>query len=208
MKKRFLRLLAIACTATLLLGMMTGCRKETPSTNNTTENTEADSEIVSTQQETEETSSENTENTETADNLSEDTEQKETENTENTDQTDATESSDNTDISSIGNIQSDFDATLVAIQNIRAGSAGSSLRAEEAFSSFTAFVDTYGADNTSETICQMTTEWLDKQKEDNPYIYEEFAENFYSIPSLAEDSSLVGNDAYKHVVDGIQKALQ
>lgn len=205
MKKRFLRLLAIVCTAAMLSGMMTGCRKETPSTNNTTENTKADSEIASTQQNTEDnatdTSTEATEHTE--DNVTEGTEGSTTEaSTEATEHTEATEAETTTDIHSA------LAATLEEIQNIRAGSAGSSLRAEEAFSSFTTFVDTYGADNTSETICQMTTEWLDKQKEDNPYIYEEFAENFYSIPSLAEDSSLADNDAYKHVVDGIQKALQ
>lgn len=205
MKKRFLRLLAIVCTAAMLSGMMTGCRKETPSTNNTTENTKADSEIASTQQNTEDnatdTSTEATEHTE--DNVTEGTEGSTTEaSTEATEHTEATEAETTSDIHSA------LATTLDEIQNIRAGSAGSSLRAEEAFSSFTAFVDTYGADNTSETICQMTTEWLDKQKEDNPYIYEEFAENFYSIPSLAEDSSLADNDAYKHVVDGIQKALQ
>ena len=205
MKKRFLRLLAIACTAAMLSGMMTGCRKETPSANNTTENTEADSEIDSTQQNTEDnatdTSTEATEHTEN--NVTEGTEGSTTEaSTDATEHTEATEAETTTDIHSA------LATTLDEIQNIRAGSAGSSLRAEEAFSSFTTFVNTYGADNTSETICQMTTEWLDKQKEDNPYIYEEFAENFYSIPSLAEDSSLAGSDAYKHVLDGIQNALQ
>ena len=205
MKKRFLRLLAIVCTAAMLSGMMTGCRKETPSTNNTTENTEADSEIASTQQNTEDnatdTSTEATEHTE--DNVTEGTEGSTTEaSTEATEHTEATEAETTSDIHSA------LATTLDEIQNIRAGSAGSSLRAEEAFSSFTAFVDTYGADNTSETICQMTTEWLNKQKESNPYISEEFVENFYSISSLAENSSLAGNDAYKHVVDGIQNALQ
>lgn len=194
MKKRLLKLLTIAGVTLMLSGMITGCRDKSAPASTPTEtadnNTEND-----TQASTE--ASEITESTQSTEASSE---------TETTEQT----NTDSTTATPVKDVHSDFEQTLSDINAIQAGSAGCSLRSEEAFSTFTEFVNTYGADNSSDAITTMTKEWLDNQKNDNPYIYDDFMENFDSLLALAEDADteFTGSDAYKHVSEGILKALE
>ena len=196
MKKRLAKLLTITCVTLMLSGMMTGCRENTTPTSETTETTENTENTIN-EETTEEIISEDTETTEIP------TETTETEIAAEPDEY-------STEVTLTGDVDKDFTQTLSDINAIQAGSAGSSLRSERAFTSFTNFIKTYGADHSMETITQMTKEWLDSQKDDDPYIYDNFMENYDSMLCFTEtlDSTFTGSDAYKNVTDGILTALQ
>ena len=199
MKKRLIKLLTITCVTLMLAGMMTGCREKNAPSSEPSEATEAteNTENIIKEETTEEIISEDTETTEIS------TETTETELSEEPDEY-------SPKATLTGDVDKDFTQTLSDINAIQAGSAGSSLRSEKAFSSFTSFIKTYGADNSKETITKMTKEWLDAQKDDDSYIYDNFMENYDSMLCLTEDldSEFKGSDAYKNVTDGILAALQ
>ena len=195
MKKRLIKLLTITCVTLMLAGMMTGCRENATPASEPTEATENTENNIN-EETTEEIISEGTEATEIP------TDTTETEISEEPDEY-------STEVTLTGDVNQDFTQTLSDINAIQAGSAGSSLRSEKAFSSFTSFIKAYGADNSKETITKMTKEWLDAQKDDDSYIYDNFMENYDSMLCLTEDldSEFKGSDAYKNVTDGILAAL-
>ena len=196
MKKRLVKLLTITCVTLMLVGAMTGCRENATPASEPTEATENTENTIN-EETTEEIISESTEATEIS------TDTTETEISEEPDEY-------STEVTLTGDVNQDFTQTLSDINAIQAGSAGSSLRSEKAFSSFTSFIKPYGADNSKETITKMTKEWLDAQKDDDSYIYDNFMENYDSMLCLTEDldSEFKGSDAYKNVTDGILAALQ
>ena len=196
MKKRLAKLLTITCVTLMLSGMMTGCREKNAPSSEPSEATENTENIIK-EETTEEIISEDTETTEIS------TETTETELSEEPDEY-------SPKATLTGDVDKDFTQTLSDINAIQAGSAGSSLRSEKALSTFTSFIKTYGADNSIETITKMTKEWLDTQKNDDPYIYDNFMENFDAMLCFTEtlDSTFTGSDAYKNVTDGILAALQ
>lgn len=199
MKKRLAKLLTITCVTLMLSGMMTGCREKNAPSSEPSEATEAteNTENIIKEETTEEIISEDTETTEIS------TETTETELSEEPDEY-------SPKATLTGDVDKDFAQTLSDINAIQAGSAGSSLRSEKALSTFTSFIKTYGADNSIETITKMTKEWLDAQKNDDPYINDNFMENFDAMLCFTEtlDSTFTGSDAYKNVTDGILAALQ
>ena len=98
-----------------------------------------------------------------------------------------------------------FNAVLDSIYGINPGSAGSSLREQEAAETVSAFLDQYGAELTADAYQTMTTAWLGNQTSDIGEPREILKE---CMVEFQGNSGLEENDALTAMVDGINAALE
>ena len=119
----------------------------------------------------------------------------------------ADENSDETGDVDADKVYLEFSDIMNEIYAVRAGSAGSSLRAEEALNALITFVDAYSGTSMSSDYESFANKWFDVQETDNTDIRTEFKECLDVVTEMAELNGKGTDVAYLNVVNGIYDAI-